>query len=234
VAYSAVLIDLDHTLLDSRASETEAFRFAMKSHGIDATADSFDTYRRINRALWAAVERNEVTPDEVRIARFDAFIEELGVDADPAAVAATFTTGLGNFGELYVDAIDVLDTLSGSARLALLTNGLSDVQRARIRRLGIERYFDAIVISAEVSASKPGAEIFDRAFASLAWPDRRSTLMVGDSLTSDIKGGADYGIDTCWYNPNRHPRPTSPRVTHEIRRLSDLPAIVADPREASD
>ena len=225
--YSTVLFDLDHTLLDSNTSEAEAFHYTLVSHGIDSPRRYFDAYARINRALWAAVERGEITPDEVRVARFATFVEELGLAADPARMAEAFVTGLGDFGELYDGAIPVLEAAGESARLVLVTNGLSDVQRARIRRLDIERYFAAIVISAEVGVAKPAAGIFDFAFEALSWPDRATALIVGDSISSDIEGGANYGIDTCWYNPQLGQRPAEPAITHEISNLGELPAIVS-------
>jgi YjjG family noncanonical pyrimidine nucleotidase len=226
VAYKTVLLDLDHTLLDSDASEVAAFDHALRSQGIDEPGRYFDGYVAINRTLWAGVERGELTPDQVRVTRFERLIASAGLEADPTTMAAAFTTGLGRFGDLYPEARPVLETLAGSVRLALVTNGLSDVQRARIERTGIRAYFDAIVISAEVGASKPGTEIFDLAFGVLGDPARSSTLMAGDSLSSDIAGGIAYGIDTCWYNPGRRPRPSDIEITHEIADLARLPTVV--------
>jgi YjjG family noncanonical pyrimidine nucleotidase len=228
VPYTTVLLDLDHTILDSDASELAAFDHALRSHGVDDPGPYLDGYLAINRALWAGVERGELTPDQVRVTRFERLIDTARLDADPSSIADAFTTGLGNFGDLYPGARDVLETLAAAARVCLVTNGLSDVQRARIDRLGIAPYFDAIVISAEVGASKPGREIFDVAFSRLGDPPRVSALMAGDSLSSDIAGGNAYGIDTCWYNPRRTPRPGGATITHEISDLHRLPAVVLD------
>lgn len=231
--YRIVLLDLDHTLLDSAASEVAAFGEAVRSAGLDPSPDLFDRYRRINGALWAAVERGELTPGEVKTTRFEQLVAAIGAGsvADPEAMATAFAAGLGNNGELYPGAREMLDRLSGMARLALITNGLSEVQRRRIERLDIERYFETIIISAEVGTAKPGTEIFDLAFAGLGDPHRAESLMVGDSLTSDIQGGLNAGVDTCLYSPEPPQASVTdglPRPTYRIVSLSQLPALVAD------
>jgi 2-haloacid dehalogenase len=109
----------------------------------------------------------------------------------------------------------------------LVTNGLGEVQRARIERLDLEPLFDAIVISGEVGTAKPGTKIFDIAFDALGWPARESALMIGDSLSSDIAGGANYGIATCWYNPSQRPAPPGSSVDHSITALGQLPGLTA-------
>ena len=111
-------------------------------------------------------------------------------------------------------------------RWQLVTNGLSEVQRARIERLDLDRYFDAVVISSEVGSSKPSPEIFEIAFELLGSPARESVLMIGDSLTSDVQGGINSGIATCWYNPSHHDAGEPRRFTHEIDTLERLPDIV--------
>ena len=120
----------------------------------------------------------------------------------------------------------VLELLQPRVALALISNGLSEVKRPQIERFGFDRIFDAIVISAEVGAAKPSREIFDIAFDLLGKPPKESALMVGDSLTSDIKGGADYGIATCWYNPNGEVAGPDDRITHEIASLKELLDLV--------
>ena len=141
-------------------------------------------------------------------------------------MADAFVWGLGAHGHLYDGAAEVLAALASRASLGLVTNGLSDVQRSRLSRLGIADYFDAIVVSSEVGATKPRPAIFDAAFEQLGHPDKGSTVMVGDSLTSDIAGGTRYGIDTCWYNPHGKPLAPDSAPTHQIGALSELLDLV--------
>ncbi|MGH1491629.1 MAG: YjjG family noncanonical pyrimidine nucleotidase [Acidimicrobiales bacterium] len=234
MGYSTLLFDLDHTLLDSDASEVAAFAEAVRSVGHEPSDDLFTCYQTINRALWARVEQGEITPVEVKVTRFEQLIDQADMghggigSASAETMAKSFTAGLGNNGELYPGAREVLDQLAGRARLAMVTNGLSEVQRARIERLDLGGYFESVVISAEVGCSKPGTEIFDLVFEQLGHPERSDTLMIGDSLTSDIQGGTNYEIDTCWFNPHRQARPetTTARVTHEIDNLNRIPGFL--------
>jgi YjjG family noncanonical pyrimidine nucleotidase len=220
--YTTLLFDLDHTLLDSDTSEDLAFEAALRGAGVDDPARHRADYDRINRAMWAAVEEGTLTPDHVRTARFEQLLAAAGLDVDPIALADAFVAGLGRFGELYPGTRDVLAALAGRASLALVTNGLSEVQRTRLERLDLERYFDAVVISAEVGVAKPAPGIFDLAFAALGHPAKGATLMVGDSLTSDVRGGAGYGIATCWYNPYGRRATDADPIDHEIARLDQL------------
>ncbi len=220
--YDTILFDLDHTLLDSDASERAAYAHTVATFGVPDPDTHFDRYVAINRTMWAAVERGEMSPAEVRFRRFERFATELGLDADPVAMANAFVWGLGAHGELYDGALAVLTELARRARLALVTNGLSDVQRARLQRTGIGHFFDAVVISSEVGATKPRPQIFAAAFEALGGPDPSGAVMVGDSLTSDIQGGRDYGLATCWFN--RHGDDAGPDhpVTHEVTTLAEL------------
>lgn len=227
VPYTALLLDLDHTLLDSDASEARAFEHALTSAGIADPARHLPTYDRINRALWTRVERGEISATQVRTLRFARLIEAAGLDASAEVLADRFAAGLGAHGELYPGARDVLDALAAepTVSLALVTNGLSDVQRARIDRLALGGYFQAIVISSELGVAKPAPAIFEAALAGLGAPARSSAVMVGDSLSSDMQGGRNAGIATCWYNPHRRTGGDG-LADHDIATLDALLALV--------
>jgi YjjG family noncanonical pyrimidine nucleotidase len=229
VRYTALLLDLDHTLLDSDASERLAFEHALANAGVADPARYLPTYDRINRALWAQVERGEIAATQVRTQRFAQLIAATGIDASANALADAFARGLGTFGELYPGVREVLDALVAepTVSLALVTNGLSEVQRARIDRLGLGRYFKAIAISSELGTAKPAPAIFELTLARLGVPAKSSALMVGDSLTSDIQGGRNAGIATCWYNPRRLPAGGDGLVDYEIAALDALLGFVS-------
>ncbi len=214
-------------MFDSDTCELAAFEETLRAVGVDEPLRHHKTYVGINKPLWSSVERGEITPDDVRVTRFERLITEIGFDANPERMSQRFEVDLGAKGDLYPGARDVLEQLAGQATLALITNGLSGVQRARIERLDFEQYFEAIVISAEIGASKPNGKIFDATFRALGSPTKDAALMVGDSLSSDIRGGADYGIATCWYNPHGKTADPDAGVNHEISRLDELPAIAS-------
>lgn len=221
--YETVLLDLDHTLLDSHESERMAYRHTMERAGLAEPDRHFDRYVAINGEMWAAVERGELQPTEVRHRRFERFVDAVGIDADPHRMADDFVWGLGAYGDLYHGAEQLLATLAARASLGLVTNGLGEVQRSRLSRLGIADYFDAIVISSEVGVTKPRPAIFEVAWDQLGHPPKHTAVMIGDSLTSDIAGGRNFGIATCWYNPNGTRPGDHDRFTIRVTSLTEIP-----------
>lgn len=236
--YSTLLFDLDLTLFDFAASERLAFAECAEAAGLPTTPDVFDRYKVINGRLWGAVERGELTPADAGRERFEMLLAEFGHGSattvvDPAELGDMFQRGLGAHGELYPEAAPLLDAMSGAVELGLVTNGLTMVQRAKVARLGLDHWFDSIVISDEVGLAKPDPAIFDLAFAELdrlhgARDRRPHTVMIGDSLTSDMAGASAAGIATCWYNPRGAERPPELAVTHEFASLRDLAAVLQD------
>lgn len=229
MGYRIVLLDLDHTLLDTDTSLTLAFADAMAAAGAHEP-NAYEVFTQINQALWKQVEQQRITPQRVNLERFEQFVERFDLRVPPQMLATAFATGMGEHGELYDGARAVLDELSQVAVLGLITNGLSGIQRRRLERLDLEHYFSAAVISEEAGVAKPSPEIFDLAFEQLGSPARSDALMVGDSLTSDIAGGLAAGIDTCWYNPRGKPMPDPDPPTHTIASLAELPRVVTRER----
>lgn len=222
VAHQAYFFDFDHTLFDSDASESLAFQHALTTNGATVNPELFGAYKQINSVLWGEVEAGIRAPTEVRTLRFARLVEHASLDLDALSLADAFTSGMQESGELYPDAINVLTKLRANGPVVMITNAISEIQRRRIERLGIEALFDAIVISSEVGVSKPAPGIFDHAFDGLGNIERSATLMVGDSLTSDMAGGVAAGLATCWFNPNGKTRDPSVSVDHEITRLDQL------------
>lgn len=224
--YTTLLFDLDHTLFDFDASQDAAFVATLEQAGIANPNGHRNAFTDINAALWAGVERGELTPDRVGTMRFEQLAERFGIDADPRVMADDYIVALGAHGDLLPGARELLEELTPDATLALVSNGIGEVAAAKIARLDLDRYFGAIVVSGDVGTSKPHPEIFDIVFDRLGQPHKSTTLMIGDSLTSDIAGGINYGIDTCWYAPDSPPTATSD-ATYRVGSLGEIPAIVA-------
>ena len=228
MSYSVFLLDLDHTLFDTDASEVAAFEQTMLAADLPKPEQYLQAYQNINLDLWAAVERGEMSPQLVRTLRFERLVLEFDLPADPLQMADDFVIGLGAYGDLYDGAREVLQKLSASASLAMVTNGLGEVQRSRIARLGLDEYFDAVAISAELGVAKPDVGIFEVVFKSLNSPPRETAVMVGDNLSADIRGGVNYGIATCWYNPHGRPNGGLHQGDHEVSDLKQLITLLAD------
>lgn len=221
--FTTILFDLDHTLLDSHESEELAFDDTMRSIGIEGPEAVLPTYRTINSALWRKVELGELGPNEVSRLRFVELLDELELEGDPDAMGERFRRGLGAFGELYSGASELLEAL-GHARLGLVTNGIGQVQRDRLKRLDLNDHFDGVAISGEVGVAKPDPAIFNHlGFGAI---DPATTIMIGDSLTSDIAAGARAGFTTCWYNPNGAPMNGEHPPTITIDALVQIREVV--------
>lgn len=228
MTYTWLLFDADGTLFDYRAAEDGALRQNFAVHGLAFLPTHKERYQTINHAYWQRLERKEITIAELRSGRFRQLFVETGIDYDAETFADTYLAQLAQQAQLIDGAAELLADLHGRFRLALITNGLADVQYPRLTRSGLADYFEAVIVSDEVGVAKPQAAIFDAAFARMGQPTKRDVLMIGDSLSSDMQGGVNYGIDTCWFNENGRFTRNGLPLRYEIHHLSDLRAILND------
>lgn len=224
--YHWILFDADNTLFDFDRAERYALETALEEEGIAFEEAYMDRYHRINKACWREFEEGKLDPPTLRLRRFELFFSELGVSVPSAKFSAQYLTLLGETSFTIPGAHELLEQLRNTHRLALVTNGLKEVQRPRLTRSGLEPFFDVVVVSDEIGYSKPGAAFFDYTFEQMGRPSRSQAVIVGDSLSSDIRGGNDYGVDTCWYNPRQLDNESDIEPTYEIHRLDSLPAIL--------
>ena len=217
-----VLFDLDDTLLDFKRAEAEAIRHTLKEIGIDPTDETVALYSRINRSCWAKLETGEYTREEVLHNRFDMLFEALGVSGDAHATQKLYEYRL-SLGAYYLEgAEELLDSIHEKYRLYLATNGIVNVQTRRLRDSGIEKYFDDIFVSERIGYNKPDKRFFDYAFERIPDFKHEETVMVGDLLTSDIKGGINAGIKTVHFNPKGLKNDTGITPDYEIGTLAEL------------
>ena len=228
MSYEWVLLDADGTIFDYDEAERYALEATLQDFELAFDEGTVEVYRRINGALWLDFEEGKIEADRLKVLRFERLLAAMGAGvSDPAWFSAVYLRHLGECAALIDGAAQVVRALHARARLALITNGLKEVQRSRLAKSQLEPFFEAIIISDEIGVSKPDPGIFDVAFLRMGEPDRSDVLIVGDSLTSDMKGGRDYGIDTCWFNPDHAPREPQIDTRYEIDALSDLLALVA-------
>lgn len=217
-----ILFDLDDTLLDFTHAERVALSSTLRHIGIEPTEAVLARYHELNAAQWRLLEQGKLTRDEVKARRYQLLFEELGVDCSPVETTRYYESRLA-LGHWFIDgAPELLDRLRGHYRLYIVTNGTEHVQESRIRSAGLAAYMDGVFISQQIGADKPQPAFFDHCFARIPGFRREETLIVGDSLTSDIRGGRDAGITTVWFNPRGVQNDTAIVPDHEIRQLAAL------------
>ena len=221
-----IFFDLDNTLLDFDGGEAHALSRALRQFGVDPTPAVLDRYHAINLSQWELLEEGKLTKDQVLTRRFDLLFAELGVSCDSQAVCDLYESFLAEEHDFIPGALELLEALSPRYSLHLATNGASAVQRRRLADAGILTYFQNIFISEEVGFHKPSPAFFLACFAAIPGFDHTSALMVGDSLTSDIRGGRNAGLRTCWFD--RLGRPYRPDVLpdYTVAALDQLPALL--------
>ncbi len=221
-----IFLDLDDTILDFQKAEEEALKDTLLYFGVEPTAERVARYSEINKAQWKRLEKGEMTRDEVKLRRFELFFEEMGVtcDAEAARVFYEQRLAIGHF--FLPGAEEMLDALHGKYHLYIASNGTTSVQNGRIASAGIAPLFDEIFLSEALGYVKPQREFFDACFAEIPNFDPTQAIMFGDSLTSDILGGINAGIKTCWFNPHAAPENPDIKPAYEVRELADFVELV--------
>ena len=221
-----IFFDLDNTLLDFDRGEARALSRAFRRFGIDPTPAVLAHYHDINLSQWELLEEGKLTKNQVLTRRFDLLFAELGVGCDSQSVCDLYESFLAEEHGFVPGALELLKALSPRYSLYLATNGASVVQRRRLADAGILPYFQNIFISEEVGFHKPSPAFFHACFAAIPGFALASALMVGDSLTSDIRGGRDAGLRTCWFD--RLGRPCRPDILpdYTVTALNQLPALL--------
>ena len=221
-----VFLDLDDTLLDFHRSEAVAIAETLSGFGIEPTEAVKKRYSEINRAMWEQLELGNMTREQILVRRFELLFEELGVDVSGLEARHRYEWNLGG-SYFYIDGAEaLLSGLSQKYDLYLMSNGTAAVQDRRIAASGIAKYFKGIFISEKVGYNKPAIEFFEKCFAEIPDFKKEESIIVGDSLSSDIKGGINSGILTCHYNPSGEAS-DSPRPNYTIKTLEELPLLLA-------
>lgn len=214
--------------MDFGRSEREALNAAFRTVGVCASEQWIRGYSEINDAMWKRLERGEIDKVSLRTERFRVFCQTYGLDADPVALANAYLESLATQSYLMDGVLEVCKALAAHCRLYIITNGIAQVQHGRLDHSPIRPYFSDVFISDELGVEKPHRAYFDLVAERIPDFDPRTTLVVGDSLTSDIAGGIGAGLDTCWLNATGKPLPAGMPVTYVISRPEELLPLVLE------
>ncbi len=221
-----LFLDLDDTILDFHKAERLAIAKTISQMGVEPTDAVLDRYRQINKAHWEALERHELTREQVLVGRFRVLFQELGASVDPEGCARAYEDNLSQGHWFLPGALEAVQSLSKKYKLYLASNGTAKVQAGRLKSADISKYFQEIFVSQEVGFNKPDLGYFETCFSRIPGFRRDRAMMVGDSLTSDIQGGITAGIRTCWINPQGLPYPQNMKPDYILPALSGLEALL--------
>ena len=221
-----LFLDLDDTILDFHKAERIALSNTIRSFGIEPTEEVLGRYHVINKWHWEQLELGTMTRAEVLVGRFAMLFEERKIPVDPEAVARAYEKNLGIGHWFLPGAEEAVETLSKKYRLFLASNGTASVQKGRMTSANLYRFFEKVFVSQEIGHNKPSKAYFDACFAAIPDFDPEKAMIVGDSLSSDIQGGINAGIKTCWVNPTHAAAKAGICPDYEIEALHQLPALL--------
>jgi 2-haloacid dehalogenase len=222
-----VLFDLDDTLFDFHKAEKIALTKTLVHFGIDPTEETLALYSTINATHWKRLELGEISREEVKVGRYRELFKTIGVECDPVKATAYYESMLAIGHYFMPGAPELLEELYRKYRLYIVSNGTAKVQEGRIGSSGIAKYMDGIFISQILGANKPDKQFFDICFAEIPDFSLSETVIIGDSLSSDIKGGINAGITTVWFNPKGIENDNDIKPDYTIKELSEVPGLLS-------
>ena len=223
MTYKFLLFDLDHTLLDFDAAEDVALTQLLKEEGVADIQAYKDYYVPMNKSLWKDLEEKKITKQELVNTRFSKLFSHFGIEKDGVYLAEHYQFYLAQQGQVFSGAMELLDSLIDRGyELYAATNGITTIQTGRLAQSGLAPYFNQVFISEQLQTQKPDALFYEKIGQQITGFDEEKTLMIGDSLTADIQGGNNAGIDTIWYNPHHLENKTQAQPTYEVHSYKDL------------
>lgn len=221
--YDWILFDLDNTLTDfDIASHTAFKKLCEQQLNQPYSEELYASYKLHNGSMWQAFERNEIDTQYLRWKRFDLFFKANNIQFDSHEANKFYLFEMTEAATLKTGSLDVLKKLYGQCKLAIITNGLQENQRTILKNLNLTQYFEAIIVSDEIGASKPSKSFFDITFKTIGLESARNSLVVGDNLGSDIEGAFNYGLDSCWFNEHLKINNRDFKPTYEIQNIESL------------
>ena len=221
---TTILWDVDGTLLDFEAAQKAALRALFSEFGLgECTEAMLARYNDINNIFWQRLERNEITKPEVLLGRFTQFFGEYGVDVSIVpAFNAEYQLKLGDTIVYRDDSLNLVKSLKGTVKQYIVSNGTVAAQTKKLDRSKFGELMDGVFLSEQLGVEKPNIGFFEKVFDAIRPDDLSEVMIVGDSLTSDMQGGINAGIRTCWYNPEKNPVPEAYRIDYVISDLHEL------------
>ncbi len=226
--YDFLLFDADDTLLDFKKSEDASFQIVLEKSGIKGDIKRFhESYKKINDVLWSDHAKGLVSKDFLKVERFRKFLEVNELNANPTQMSDDYLNTLPDQVFIIEGTRELLKTLHQKIPLIIVTNGIGVVQHKRLENSGLKPFIDLMIVSEECGYSKPDKRIFHHTLERLKISiDSSRILMIGDKLETDILGANNFGIDSCWFNPDQMTNTTDINPTYEIKHITEVLGIL--------
>lgn len=225
--YDLLLFDLDDTLIDFSVDQKLAFKYVFEEMGYEYTDEILEQYKKINDIVWTKLENLEIkTVSELYEERCKMLFEIYNINETTNKFNNLLDKGFQKNGTLFKGVENVLIKLKEIYKLGIITNGPKSQQYTRLKNAGIYQYFSYIFVSEEIGFNKPNIKFYEYVFKEIKEKDKAKILVIGDSLTSDVQGGINASLDTCWYNANYKENITSIKPCYEINKLEELVSIL--------
>ena len=221
-----ILLDIDDTILDFHKCEKNAIVKTMVEYGVNPTEELIEKYSVINKRLWEKFEKKEISKPELLKVRFAEFFAPLGVTENGGIINTKYLDYLSNEVFFVDNAVQLCKYMHENCKVYVITNAVKKVQTNRLRMADLNQYFDEVFISEEVGFQKPDVRFFEYVYDKIGKPNKENMIILGDSKTSDIQGGINFGIDTCWFNRYSNDKHNEIKPTYEINNLLDFIKII--------
>ncbi len=220
--YDWILFDADETLFHFDAFKGMQLMFARK--GVDFSKQDFEHYQSVNKPLWVDYQNGTINAEQLKQIRFQAWAEKLGTTTQELNQA--FLAAMADICAPLAGAKELVSALAGKVRLGIITNGFTELQQVRLERTGFAEHFELVTISEQVGVAKPDSQIFAHAYEKMGKPPKHRVLMVGDNPHSDILGGLNFGVETCWLNVTEQPKVEGIEPHYTVNSLHQLQQIL--------
>lgn len=220
--YRWILFDADETLFSFNSYD--GLKAMLARYNIDFSLEDYEQFQAVNKPLWIAYQNNEITAKDIQIRRFAKLSAQTGID--PLQLNQELMAEMAFVSRPLSGVIAMLNHLHGKVKMGIITNGFTELQQQRLLNTNTQHFFEFVAVSEQIGAAKPDRQVFEYAFALMDEPDKTKVLMVGDTLASDVLGGNNAGIDTCWFNHTGMVNDTHIRPTYEIMDMGELIGII--------
>ncbi len=221
-----VLIDLDNTIIDFNECARHSIIGIFEDLGFHYDENVFTTFITENVKIWKKLELGEIDKPYLRANRWNIILEKLGINYDGTIIEERFENGVAMGAYPVEGAYELLEYLHKKYDVYVVSNGFRYVQESRIKIGNYGKYFKNIFLSEDIGIQKPDTRFFDYCYESIGFPPKDELILIGDSLSADIKGGNNYGIETIWFNKNADPESDTIKPTYTVNKLKDIEKIL--------